>query len=188
MIPMPVARLCLCIVPAMRAWFRPSATDTGRARMAGRKSISQTTTAQNPASQPMSASLYHRTRSGSRYMCSYPGRRSIFGAHSWLDFVVRHRGAAFAFSSRAVSVTPLNQNDAAFHFGDHASLEAGERVDYAAVFVCQPQIAVCGFMFFHICMSLIAMPNKSPEPTAVGACRSAIAVHVAGRRWLSFHR
>ena len=27
-------------------------------------------------------------------------------------------------------------------------------------------------------------PNKSPEPTAVGACRSAIAVHVASRRRL----
>ena len=32
------------------------------------------------------------------------------------------------------------------------------------------------------------MPNKSPEPTAVGACSSAIAVHVASRRWLSFFR
>ena len=31
-------------------------------------------------------------------------------------------------------------------------------------------------------------PNKSPEPTAVGACSSAIAVHVASRRWLSFFR
>jgi hypothetical protein len=31
-------------------------------------------------------------------------------------------------------------------------------------------------------------PNKSPEPTAVGAGRSAIAVRVAGRRWLSFLR
>ena len=31
-------------------------------------------------------------------------------------------------------------------------------------------------------------PNKSPEPTAVGACISAIAVHVASRRWLSFFR
>ena len=30
--------------------------------------------------------------------------------------------------------------------------------------------------------------NKSPEPTAVGACRSAVAVHVASRRWLSFFR
>jgi hypothetical protein len=32
------------------------------------------------------------------------------------------------------------------------------------------------------------MPNKSPEPTGVGAGCSAIAVHVAGRRWLSFFR
>ena len=32
------------------------------------------------------------------------------------------------------------------------------------------------------------MPNKSPEPTAVGACSSAVAVHVASRRWLSFLR
>jgi hypothetical protein len=31
-------------------------------------------------------------------------------------------------------------------------------------------------------------PNKSPEPTAVGAVGSAIAVHVASRRWLSFLR
>jgi hypothetical protein len=32
------------------------------------------------------------------------------------------------------------------------------------------------------------MPNKSPEPTAVGACSSAIAVHATSRRWLSFFR
>ena len=31
-------------------------------------------------------------------------------------------------------------------------------------------------------------PNKSPEPTAVGAGSSAVAVHVASRRWLSFLR
>src|ERR1039458_669940 len=31
-------------------------------------------------------------------------------------------------------------------------------------------------------------PNKSPEPTAVGAVSSAIAVHVPSRRWLSFLR
>ena len=29
-------------------------------------------------------------------------------------------------------------------------------------------------------------PNKSPEPTAVGVVSSAVAVHVASRRWLSF--
>ena len=30
--------------------------------------------------------------------------------------------------------------------------------------------------------------NKSPEPTAVGAVSSAVAVHAASRRWLSFVR
>jgi len=32
------------------------------------------------------------------------------------------------------------------------------------------------------------MPNQSPEPTADGAVSSAIAVHAARRRWLSFFR
>jgi len=32
------------------------------------------------------------------------------------------------------------------------------------------------------------MPNKSPEPTAVDAVSSAVAVHAASRRWLSFFR
>jgi hypothetical protein len=31
-------------------------------------------------------------------------------------------------------------------------------------------------------------PNKSPDPTAVGAVSSAVAVHAASRRWLSFFR
>jgi hypothetical protein len=30
--------------------------------------------------------------------------------------------------------------------------------------------------------------NKSPEPTAIGAVGSAIAVQVASRQWLSFFR
>jgi hypothetical protein len=34
----------------------------------------------------------------------------------------------------------------------------------------------------------VTPPNKSPEPTAVGAVSSAVAVHVASRRWLSFFR
>ena len=38
------------------------------------------------------------------------------------------------------------------------------------------------------CMIKNQPPNKSPEPTAVGACSSAIAVHAASRRWLSFFR
>ena len=34
----------------------------------------------------------------------------------------------------------------------------------------------------------ISWPNKSPEPTADGVVSSAIAVHAASRRWLSFLR
>jgi hypothetical protein len=34
----------------------------------------------------------------------------------------------------------------------------------------------------------ISWPNKTLEPTAVGAVSSAIAVHAASRRWLSFFR
>jgi hypothetical protein len=44
-----------------------------------------------------------------------------------------------------------------------------------------------GFVF-DISEKMTTMPNKSPEPTAVGAVRSAVAVHVASRRWLSFFR
>jgi len=41
---------------------------------------------------------------------------------------------------------------------------------------------------FDFTVTSTMSPNKSPEPTAVGAGSSAIAVHVASRRWLSFFR
>jgi len=44
------------------------------------------------------------------------------------------------------------------------------------------------FMFDETADLYHERPNKSPEPTAVGAGRSAIAVHAASRRWLSFFR
>ena len=34
----------------------------------------------------------------------------------------------------------------------------------------------------------ISWPNKTLEPTAVGVVSSAVAVHIASRRWLSFLR
>ena len=37
-------------------------------------------------------------------------------------------------------------------------------------------------------VELKKQPNKSPEPTAVGAFSSAVAVHATSRRWLSFLR
>ncbi len=36
--------------------------------------------------------------------------------------------------------------------------------------------------------SVMTWPNKLPEPTAVGAVSSAVAVQVTSRRWLSFLR
>jgi hypothetical protein len=46
---------------------------------------------------------------------------------------------------------------------------------------------ICGAAVFSFEMRL-TMPNQSPEPTAVGAFRSAVAVHAASRRWFSFFR
>ena len=45
-----------------------------------------------------------------------------------------------------------------------------------------------GFIAEILIMKIDQWPNKSPEPTAVGAGSSAVAVHVASRRWLSFFR
>jgi hypothetical protein len=47
-----------------------------------------------------------------------------------------------------------------------------------------PQISL---ILDAVCMASMS-PNKSPEPTAVGAVSSAIAVHATSRRWLSFFR
>ena len=44
------------------------------------------------------------------------------------------------------------------------------------------------FFFHRFCSVITVAPNKSPEPTAVGAGRSAVAVHVTSRRWLSLFR
>jgi hypothetical protein len=58
-----------------------------------------------------------------------------------------------------------------------------------------PEPAVVSLLFLGAVASFIfrirhnrTPPNKSPEPTAVGAVSSAVAVHVTSRRWLSFFR
>ncbi len=42
--------------------------------------------------------------------------------------------------------------------------------------------------FRHRREVMTMMPNESPEPTADGAFSSAVAVHAASQRWLSFFR
>jgi hypothetical protein len=74
------------------------------------------------------------------------------------------------------------------------------RVDFIDA-ISVTAVPECSSTLFLLMTSLVAikammiltrhrkmMPNKSPEPTAVGAVSSAIAVHVASRRWLSFFR
>ena len=58
------------------------------------------------------------------------------------------------------------------------SKTTSDATKYSAIFI----------LFLCLISDSCLMPNKSPEPTAVGAVSSAIAVHAAGRRWLSFHR
>jgi hypothetical protein len=47
---------------------------------------------------------------------------------------------------------------------------------------------ISDFHSLFIFVSVDQWPNQSPEPTAVGAVSSAVAVRVASRRWLSFFR
>jgi hypothetical protein len=57
------------------------------------------------------------------------------------------------------------------------------RTDRAEPSVGEHQLLPDSIMSFTF-----SWPNKSPEPTAVGAISSAVAVHAASRRWLSFFR
>ena len=49
-------------------------------------------------------------------------------------------------------------------------------------------VVMAGFPCSQNAGQMTVTPNKSPEPTAVGVGSSAVAVHVASRRWLSFFR
>jgi hypothetical protein len=51
------------------------------------------------------------------------------------------------------------------------------------------RIRICSFTESLICsIHQVVRFSIYQEPTAVGACRSAVAVHVTSRRWLSFFR
>jgi hypothetical protein len=92
-------------------------------------------------------------------------------------------------------------NGAPFHPGDYVQVLVGPnrgRVFQVDVIweqrgqVClelgSPRRKGVQFAFAYTQVFRVVLPNKSPEPTAVGAVSSAIAVRVAGRRWLSFFR
>ena len=71
------------------------------------------------------------------------------------------------------------------HFARDSANGATILISVLAVFLLGAAFwsVVIGYYFGHR-----LPPNKSPEPTAVGAVSSAVAVHAASRRWLSFLR
>ena len=72
-------------------------------------------------------------------------------------------------------------------FGDRRYFVFGSRPVAGAEI--HPPCSSFDFSVLHILEFVLnRVPNQSPEPTAVGAVCSAVAVHVAGRRWLSFLR
>ena len=78
-------------------------------------------------------------------------------------------------------------------FADWRHLDSGRyhrrrSYDYCRVIDAAASKFAEGMMVLVILSMTISWPNKSPEPTAVGAVSSAVAVHVASRRWLSFFR
>ena len=115
------------------------------------------------------AGLFERTIIGG-ILAAETWRRSA-GLYAHHHFRLHHQ--LFCLSYRLVDSSRQKDWTAAFHFHAH-------HVFHRALFV-----EIFGK---HMIMVLHRRPNKSPEPTAVGACSSAIAVHVASRRWLSFLR
>jgi hypothetical protein len=71
-----------------------------------------------------------------------------------------------------ISAVRLGLARAGSHSGQVLSRRIGERWDLP----------------YFIMNFTISWPNKTLEPTADGAVSSAVAVHAASRRWLSFFR
>ena len=96
---------------------------------------------------------------------------------------IAHSFAAYrAVFLMARKVLPAS---AAANFGAEG---IGDFFEHAALGLDQLRVEFFECFYSFKCFHRLFVPNKSPEPTAVGACRSAVAVHAASRRWLSFFR
>jgi hypothetical protein len=87
-----------------------------------------------------------------------------------LVWLAKIRAVSFLMSK--VSAVCLSSARAGSHGGQVRSRRIGERLDLPD----------------FIMNFTISWPNKTLEPTADGVVSSAIAVHAASRRWLSFLR
>ena len=99
-----------------------------------------------------------------------------------LGTLLRHRARSYSFA-----VVGRNQNHMALchgrsHVGSSSlTLCLGCESFHSRITAMRRVHLFSDFVF-----SMIEPLNKSPEPTAVGAVSSAIAVHLVSRRWLSF--
>ena len=110
--------------------------------------------------------------------------RPVFGVQVWISLHAKHI-VVFTGHSHSDSGIAIFGREEAQDYGSSDSLFSMhlDWRDYSWLFDRPVHHSV--FQSF----SMTTMwPNKSPEPTAVGACSSAVAVHVASRRWLSFFR
>ena len=109
------------------------------------------------------------------------------------------RAAVVIFGFRHDAIAVFTARFAGHRWDDSRVIEAvvvagRELLSSAAVFAfhfgCEVIAHLEGYVFyFHGFVRLLTLwPNKTLEPTAVGAVSSAIAVHAASRRWLSFFR
>jgi len=99
--------------------------------------------------------------------------------------------AALLFTKSSVYTTPSDWLMGATTAGN--PFASGEYLVMAvgATPVPEPNtkaLLLIGGLMVQIGCRLFRWPNQSPEPTTVGASRSAVAVRVASRRWLSFLR
>jgi len=101
--------------------------------------------------------------------------------------------SVFCVAGFCVSVVMWSAEDSRTYSTDEAFIQF---LQHGFDFQISPWfLLAAGFMLcsvFWICRLFLMRrdhtPNKSPEPTAVGAVSSAVAVHATSRRWLSFFR
>jgi hypothetical protein len=117
---------------------------------------------------------------------SYNGLQVTFNGQP-LAFINTGNGANYSVWSADISAYAGQTGQLVFT----AAWQNGGMLDNIQFSSSQvPEPSVFGLLSTGMILYLWLMkrPNQSPEPTAVGACRSAVAVHAASRRWLSFFR
>jgi len=104
------------------------------------------------------------------------------------DGVMTMAGDISAYAGTTVDLAFLCQATSG-SFPEDENIFTLDGIQFSPQSVPEPSsLGLLGIGAAIICWYFTKRSNKSPEPTAVGAVSSAVAVHVASRRWLSFFR